>query len=90
MYTIPYTLSFIVVRFYEWNRKSSHKQPYLIHLADTSPSPDMMELASQTTDEETPEVIDGFSDVVGGRMLAMAGLFDVWTREESVRVHSVA
>ena len=48
----------------------------------------MMELASQTTDEETPEVIDGFSDVVGGRMLAMAGLFDVWTREESVRTDS--
>ncbi|XP_064395099.1 abasic site processing protein HMCES-like isoform X2 [Halichondria panicea] len=69
--------------FYEWNKKSPHKQPYLIHLADTSPSPEMKELTSQTNDEETQEVIDGFSDVVGGRMLAMAGLFDVWTREET-------
>ncbi len=58
----------------------------MIHLADTSPSPEMKELTSQTNDEETQEVIDGFSDVVGGRMLAMAGLFDVWTREETVRL----
>ena len=76
--------------FFEWNRKSSHKQPYFIHFADTKPTPEMLELSSEETSEPGEglaagqERIEGFSEVASGRMLTMAGLFDVWTGADSV------
>lgn len=74
-------------RFFEWNRRSKHKQPYFIHLADPRPSPEMLEvLTSETSEPEGQQLenIQGFSEVVKGRMLAMAGLFDIWNGAESV------
>ena len=50
----------------------------------------MLELSSEETSEPDEglaagqEQIEGFSDVASGRMLTMAGLFDVWTGAGSV------
>lgn len=49
----------------------------------------MKELASQTSPTEHTEIIEGFSEVVAGKMLAMAGLFDIWTGEKSVSCRNI-
>jgi len=89
MLNLVYIIYNLLCRFYEWDRKSSRKQPYFIHWSDTRPSPEMLELASQTSDSATQAEcqtsnIDGFSEVARGRMLTMAGLFDAWKSPNNV------
>jgi len=42
-------------RFFEWDRKSSHKQPYFIYFADRAPTAEMQELAECGGEEEEEE-----------------------------------
>lgn len=84
--------------FFEWNRKSSHKQPYFIHFADITPTEEMIEVSMNDADVSPSEkeghmesvVSDKVSTkehekVISGRILTMAGLFDVWRGSETVR-----
>ena len=42
-------------RFFEWDRKSSHKQPYFIYFADRAPTAEMQELVECGGEEEEEE-----------------------------------
>ena len=114
-------LSFFHVfcRFFEWNRSTSHKQPYFIFFTDCGPTEEMKELSSscetqkmeaeqEETDASAGKEVEGAVgksdaggegggiglassqqtsaeldlDQVKGRMLTMAGLFDIWNGDE--------
>lgn len=86
--------------FFEWNRKSSHKQPYLIHFADTSLTEEMLEVSPPATVApllgkrsaecegvcREPGNYSEFEQVANGRMVTLAGLFDVWKGNDTVRL----
>ena len=42
-------------RFFEWDRKNSHKQPYFIYFADHAPTAEMQELAECGGEDEEEE-----------------------------------
>ena len=96
-------------RFYEWDRKISHKQPYFIFFTDCGPTEEMMEISAESAVEceveEGPGIEEekGMSvtsgavagggvasreeldlDQVKGRMLTMAGLFEIWKNDLEV------
>lgn len=87
----------LVCRFFEWYREKGHKQPYFIYFEDNSPTSEMMEISAEAakTDEGCQEgKTDDREGAAGarniwehptGRMLTMAGLFDIWKAEPQVR-----
>jgi putative SOS response-associated peptidase YedK len=86
-------VNFSLCRFFEWCRDKGQRQPYFIYFSDHAPSEEMMELASI----EAPaggggrEGVEGVEESVQdskweqptGRMLTMAGLFDIWRTPKS-------
>ena len=72
--------------FFEWDRKGKTKRPYFIHFQDNKPTADMLEVAVEEV-EGGDGNLQGSSkidpDVVNGRLLTMAGLFDISTTEVS-------
>lgn len=103
-------LAYVFDRFYEWDRKTSHKQPYFIFFTDCGPTEEMMEISAESaeceevegrpgTEEEGVCVASGAVggggvasrdhkeldlDQVKGRMLTMAGLFEIWRNDLEV------
>ena len=97
-------------RFYEWDRRTSHKQPYFIFFTECGPTEEMMEISAESaeceevegrpgTEEEGVGVTSGAVgggeaascshkeldlDQVKGRMLTMAGLFEIWRNDIEV------
>lgn len=92
-------------RFYEWDRKTSHKQPYFIFFTDCGPTEEMTEISAELAaecevyegsgTEEEEGVASGAVggvpfreeldlDQVKGRMLTMAGLFEIWKNDLEV------
>ena len=45
----------ILCRFFEWDRKGSHKQPYFIYFGERAPTAEMQELAASGEEEEEEE-----------------------------------
>lgn len=88
------SVCFLVCRFFEWYREKGHKQPYFIYFEDNSPTSEMMEISAEGAKTEEEGEKDGGEVVAGakniwehptGRMLTMAGLFDIWKAEPDVR-----
>ena len=83
-----------VSRFFEWYRGSGQKQPYFIYFAESGPTEEMMEaLSSEEEELETAAVAqevkaEGDEGRVEfkGRMLTLAGLFDIWRAGPNVSV----
>lgn len=93
-------------RFYEWDRKTSHKQPYFIFFTNCSPTEEMKETSAESAECEEEEEVGVVSGAVGGgggavssrgheeldldqvkgRMLTMAGLFEIWRNDLEVCV----
>lgn len=83
---VQFTLAFFF-SFFEWDRQGKTKRPYFIHFRDNKPTAEMEEVGvseeseGDVEQEEEKSIkqmkakID--SDVVNGRMLTMAGLFDI-------------
>ena len=91
------SIDFLVCRFFEWYREKGHKQPYFIYFEDNSPTSEMMEVSAegaktegefQEGERNEGEVVAGAKNIwehPTGRMLTMAGLFDIWKAEPGVR-----
>ena len=45
----------ILCRFFEWDRKGSHKQPYFIYFAEHGPTAEMQEVTASGEEEEEEE-----------------------------------
>ena len=101
-------------RFYEWDRRTSHKQPYFIFFTDCGPTEEMTEVSAESAKCEVEEGCQGMEegvvgvasggtvgggggggatsseeldlDQVKGRMLTMAGLFEIWKNDLEVYV----
>ena len=82
-------LTIFFCSFFEWDRSGKQKRPYFIHFRNNAPTAEMDEL-----DEGKNERDDGLCDlgggvkvdqnVVNGRLLTMAGLFDIATETHEV------
>ena len=73
-----------VCSFYEWQTtKPGLKQPYFIHFADNKPTAETQEVLAEQGVEfkgiDNPPPNEG-------RMLTMAGLFDIWRPPHEVRL----
>lgn len=77
-------------RFFEWYRGKGQRQPYFIYFTDNAPSAEMVELESEEDREVKAEAGGEAEDVPKkrnvwehptGRMLTMAGLFDICKAE---------
>ena len=69
-------------RFFEWDRKGGMKRPYFIHFRDNKPTAEMAEVGVSKEEGDGEKGAGQHSskiepDVVNGRMLTMAGLFDI-------------
>ena len=69
-------------RFFEWDRKGSTKRPYFIHFRDNNPTVEMGEVEAVKDEDDVKsgtkqELSKIESNVINGRMLTMAGLFDI-------------
>ena len=74
----------MTLSFFEWDRKGNTKRPYFIHFRDNKPTVEMAEVEAPKEEDEVgesdaarKEASKIESDVVNGRMLTMAGLFDI-------------
>ena len=69
----------LLSRFFEWYREKGQRQPYFIYFTDHTPSEEMIELGEgEGVKEEGAEKAGSEWEHPTGRMLTMAGLFDVW------------
>ena len=81
----------MVCRFFEWFRGRGKKQPYFIYFRDNFPTEEMEEVSKKREggDQQEEEKVEAEQSNVWthptGRMLTMAGLFDVWKEEHDVR-----
>ncbi len=73
-----------LVRFFEWDRKGKQKRPYLVHFRDNAPTSEMkaMEELKEEGEGSTGANLD--QNVVNGRLLSLAGLFDICVEKEEV------
>ena len=56
----------ILCRFFEWDCKGSHKQPYFIYFAERAPTAEMQELAASGEEEEEEEEEEEKGEEKGG------------------------
>ena len=88
-------MKFFVGRFFEWHREKGQRQPYFIYFTDNAPSEEMRELSAGSEGRGSEDGKEGGKEGgeegrgnvwehPTGRMLTMAGLFDIWKSQESV------
>ena len=72
--------------FFEWHRQGRQKRPYFFHFRENKPTIEMEALEAVKEEEEDglPENTKVESNVVNGRLLTMAGLFDICTETSAV------
>ena len=82
----------LFISFFEWQRDKGQKQPYFIYFTDRGPSEEMVEVCSGEGEEVKGEREEVKGEGRGsewecpiGRMLTMAGLFDIWRPSNAVR-----
>ena len=71
--------------FYEWQTAKPGKQPYFITFADDAPTKETVELHTDTDDFDDATKSSPFK----GRLLTMAGYFDIWRPSSGVSVAKV-
>ena len=87
--------AFFIGRFFEWHREKGQRQPYFIYFADNAPSEEMRELSADGEGKGSEEGKEGGEEEgrgsvksvwehPTGRMLTIAGLFDIWKSQENV------
>lgn len=67
----------MVLSFFEWHRQGRQKRPYFFHFRDNKPTIEMKALEEVKEGEEDALLGKVDINVVNGRMLTMAGLFDI-------------
>ena len=68
------SLFFLVSRFYEWQTVKPGKQPYFITFADDDATKETVKLSTDDDDFDDDTKKSPFK----GRLLTMAGYFDIW------------
>ena len=66
--------SFLISRFYEWQTVKPGKQPYFITFADDAATKETVKLSTDDDDFDDDTRKSPFK----GRLLTMAGYFDIW------------
>jgi len=71
-----------IFRFYEWQTAKPGKQPYFITFADDAPTKETIQLPTDGDDFDDDTKNSPFK----GRLLTMAGYFDIWRPTSGVSV----
>ena len=75
------------LRFFEWYREKGQRQPYFIYFTDHAPPEEMRAVSAESGGEEKRREKKGETESwehPTGRMLTMAGLFDIWKSQSAV------
>ena len=71
-----------VCSFYEWQTAKPGKQPYFITFADDAPTKETLQLHTDGDDFDEASKSSPFK----GRLLTMAGYFDIWLPASAVSI----
>jgi len=77
---------YFLFRFYEWQTAKPGKQPYFITFADDSSTKEAVKLSKDDDDFDD----DTKSSPFKGRLLTMAGYFDIWRPASGVSYYMCA